>query len=200
MTVIAFTFNAKPADLELAKRCLQVITEEHTIFNIPQFKIEDQLTNNCMVICFGPVVAGFVKQALPKYTNVQVIELPKLANLYPTDENIEARKDALTKLQTAHEQLANFTIQEPKDIKEISKKDIDNLEDIQIALLKKMSDELGKTSCIRALKDGRTLEIGNSKDTESKADIFLTFYEIHTISQVMKVLDIEKIEIVDKSK
>lgn len=197
MKTIAFTHRiVEDTAIEAATKWLSLLQQECTIYNIPNYRVEDLVKSNTAVVTFGKIAGLAVQQyiAEKKLTNVHHLQLPAIRSLEPREENRVARA-------AAHKQLEEMrrVIEEeryfPLDVI-VKKEDLPDLDRRQIALLEKLTTNNGKSSCFQTSINGRLVEISTEKKAESKADIHLTFQELLAIHLALDVLGTKEVTIV----
>ena len=82
--VIAFTHNASQNDTALARNCLSILKTNTEVFNIPQYKVENNVRDNLVVITFGKIASTTVKQFIEekKIKGARHYSLPKYHLFY----------------------------------------------------------------------------------------------------------------------
>jgi len=192
--VIAFTNAAKQEETKRVNKWLEILEQEYSILNIPQFRVEDHVKPGVTVITFG----AFLERAVTQYieskevSGVRVIKLPNLQRLEMKDGNVQSREKAMAQLFDLKELLKEEIFQPLEII--ITDKDLPDLDRRHLAMLQKLTEETGKTSCFQVSKNGKVIEIGEKNN--DKADIHVSFEEIYTIRQTMDVLGVNEVRLV----
>lgn len=199
--VIAFIHNASRDELQKASEWLSVLeTKDGKLYNIPNHRIEDTITDHTIIITFGRITELAAAQCIEetKPTNVKLVALPKITELTKERENKERRQDAYSKLLEI-KQLLEEDIFFPASIK-INDSDLPHLEAQQVLMLEKITEDEQRDSCFQTNKRGKLIEISKEKKENSKADIHITFSELYTIRSIMDVLGVIEVDIVKHNK
>lgn len=198
--IVAFIHKSTQRDRTLAETVLSLLEAPSDLLNIPQYRVEDHVKENVVIITFGKICEVSVKQHIEerKLKNVKLVPLPAVQRLQAIKGN-----------ETTREQ----TLQDIKDLKEFLEEDkfqpeeiiwddgsLPNLDCKHLIMLEKMTEAAGKTSCFQTTKDGRLIEISQQKLQKSQADIHLTFHEVYTMRTIMDTLGVDEVTVVNHNK
>lgn len=195
-SVTAFTLQASAEDLAQAKRCLDLLKCHISLLNVPQWKPEDSVHENDIVVVFSETLRRRIQSHIEtKKLNVTLVVLPEIKHLYNKAGNESFRTQAFDTLTRLKESISQ-DIFHPTFIV-VTEQDLPEINLAQIAMLKKLTSDKGHDSCFQTCKNGKLIEISNSSDQiESAADIRLTFEEVFMVRQVMDVLKVDEVKLV----
>ena len=198
MKVFAFAYKMTEEQEAVANACLALlgIKDLHAM-NIPNYRVEDFIENDAVVVTFGRSASNYVISYLtenPRITNVKHVALPTFSQLEKKEENKSFRESTFQKLKELREFIEQDRFQPV--VKTISEGDLPNLDRKHLILLKDITEEAGKTSCFQVNKNGKLIEISLEPIEDSKADIHLTFSEVYTIRVLMDTLQVKAVDFV----
>jgi hypothetical protein len=198
MKIFAFAYQIKKEQEVIANACLSLLgIKDLYVMNIPNYKVEDFIEDNVIVITFGRNAGNFTASYLTensRITNVKHIILPAFSQLEKKEENKTCRENTFQKLKELKEFIEQDRFQPV--VKVIAEGDLPNLDRKHLLLLKEITEEAGETSCFQVNKNGKLIEISLKPIENSKADIHLTFSEIYTIRALMDTLQVKAVNFV----
>lgn len=199
--VVAFIHNANKEELEIASKWLGILEADGgRLYNIPNHRVEDIITDHMIIITFGGIAKITATQCIEetKPINTRIINLPKVSELTKEESNREKRQETYDKLQSLKDLLKEDIFL--PIVNKVNDLDLPDLQAQQILMLKKIIEEEERDNCFQVTKEGQLIEISQDKLENSKADIHITFSELYTIRSIMDVLGVTEVDIIQHNK
>lgn len=186
-------------EITLAKEVVKLIKEhpqeQINFYNIPQYKIEDIVKDDLVVVTFGTQIAIAVESwVAEKKLQLKLVKLPALRQLKKSEDNKDTRLAALKTLGDLNVWL-KLDVFQPKFVV-VTEDQLPALNARQILMLEQMTEEHGKISCLQVTKGGRVIEISRGSIPNPKPGAHITFHELYTIRIAMDVLDVTEVTLV----
>ena len=197
MKVIVFVYKPTPEQESIVQACLSFLGVEFQVYNISNYKPEDLIESNSVIVTFGRQADLAVKVFLSeqkKVTGVKHESLPSLGQLEKKEQNKVFREKTLEKLDSLKKYIEEDKFQPV--IRKITEEDLPDLDKKHLLLLKKITEEAGRDSVFQTTKGGKLIEISSEPLEKSSADIHLSFSEIYTIRLLMDTLQVKAVDLV----